>query len=100
MLGEHDRDIEFAQQRDEFRHEEAVMPHFHDVTQPQPVLFLGQQLEERAEIGCVEFLGGCELPEQGAEAIAELGDAGIQEPLDGTPRLRTARAGWCRSATP
>ena len=54
------------------------MAHFDDVPQPQPVLFFGQQLEERAEIGFVEFLGRGELPEQGAEAITELGDAGIR----------------------
>ena len=78
VLGEHDRDVEFAQQRDEFRHEEAVMAHLDDVAQPQPVLLLGQQLEERAEVGFVELLGRRELPEQGTEPVAELGDAGIR----------------------
>ena len=52
-----------------------------------PIEFVRQQFEKAAEVGGVEFFGRRELPEQGAEMIAEFGDAGIEEALDGVARL-------------
>src|SRR5579863_1363389 len=50
--------------------------------------FARQKLEEFAEIGFVEFLGWRELPEYGAEAVAEFEHAGIVKPLHGIAGLR------------
>src|ERR1700692_655285 len=50
--------------------------------------FARQKLEEFSEIGFVEFLGWRELPEHGAEAVAEFEDAGIVKPLHGIAGLR------------
>ena len=46
-----------------------------------------QQLQEGAEVGLVEFLGGRELPQDRPEPGPELGHAGLQEPLDGVAGL-------------
>ena len=90
MVGEHDGDLEFAQQRDEFRRLEAVVPHLDDVAELAAVERAGQQFEKAAEIGLVEFLERGELPEQGAELVAELGHAGIEKSLDRIRRLRAS----------
>src|SRR5580693_919996 len=50
--------------------------------------FARQKLEEFAEIRFVEFLGRRELPEYGAEAVAEFEHAGIVKPLHGIAGLR------------
>jgi hypothetical protein len=61
---------------------EAVMADFDDVAQRAAVECVRQQFEKAAEIGGVEFFGRRELPEQGAEMIAEFGHAGIEKALD------------------
>src|SRR4029453_1879914 len=43
-------------------------------------------------VGLVELLGGCELPQDRAEPGPELGDAGLQEALDGFAGLRELAA--------
>ena len=82
MIGVHDRHVEFAQQRDEFPVAKAVVAHLDDVTQRLAAELCRQQFEEAAEVAGIEFLGGCELPEQGAEMPAEFGYAGIKKALD------------------
>ena len=67
VLREHDRISELAQQRNESQRLEALVAHLDDVAQAVAVESLRQQFEEGSEIGLVEFLGGRELPEQGAE---------------------------------
>ena len=47
----------------------------------------GSSFEEFSEIRRIEFLGRRELPEQGAEMLAELGHAGIQKAFDGIAGL-------------
>jgi hypothetical protein len=58
------------------------MPHFDDVTQRAAIEAVRQQFEKAAEVAGIEFFGRRELPEQGAETIAEFHNAGIQEPFD------------------
>ncbi len=57
------------------------------MAQRMAVVFLRQQFEKCAEIFFVEFLVRRELPEQGAELGAELGDAGIEKAIDGVAGL-------------
>src|SRR5260370_16319932 len=64
------------------------MPDLDDVSQRPPVELARQQFQKLAEIGLVELLGRRELPEHGAEAVAELQHAGIVEMLDGIAGLR------------
>src|SRR6185295_20260079 len=87
VLSEYDRDREVAQQRHEGRRLETVVPHFHDMAQCVPVESRRQQFEETTEIRFIEFLEWRELPEEGAEAGAQFGDAGIVKPLDGIAGL-------------
>ena len=94
MIGVHDRDFEFPQQRDELRRLEAVVAHLDDVAERPAVERVGQQLEKAAEIGLVEFLERGELPEQGPELVAELGHAGIEKSLDRFAGFASARGGW------
>src|SRR5258708_7627546 len=44
--------------------------------------------EEAAEISLIEFLGGCKLPEQGTQMLAEFEQSGIKETLDGVAGFR------------
>src|SRR5262249_4709384 len=76
------RDPELAAPRAEGARAAGVVAPLHHVAKLAPVERLGQQLEEAAEIGLVEFLERRELPEQWPEPVAELGDAGIDEALD------------------
>ena len=82
MIGVHNRHVEFAQQRDEFPVAKAVVAHLDDVAQHLAAELCWQQFEEAAEVARIEFLGGCELPEQGTETPAKFGYAGIKEALD------------------
>ena len=88
VLGEHDRRLELPQQCDEGRHAEAGVADLDHMAQRAPVHLARQQFEELAEIGLVEFLGRRELPEHGAEPVAELEHAGVVEMLDGVAGLR------------
>jgi len=82
MVGEYDRHVEFAHERDEFGPAETVVPHLDNVAQRAAIEPVRQQFEKAAEVAGIEFFGGRELPEQGAETIAEFGHAGIQKPFD------------------
>src|SRR5436309_248304 len=82
VLSIDDRDAELADQRHEGRGAEAVVAHLDDVAQPAPVERLRQQLEESAKVGLGELLERRELPEQGTEAVTQLGDPRIDEALD------------------
>ena len=82
MVGEYDRLGEIAQQGNEFRRAETVMPDFDDVADRASVEFIWQQFEKPAEIRRIEFLRRSKLPEQGPEMIAQFRHAGIEEPLD------------------
>ena len=50
-----------------------------------------KQFEETAKIFLVEFLGRRELPEQGAEPVAQFGYAGVQKAFDGVAGLLSTR---------
>src|SRR5689334_6901478 len=63
------------------------MADLHHMAQIVPVELARQKLEEFAEICFVEFLGGRELPQHRAKAVAELQHAGIIESLDGISGL-------------
>ena len=70
MIGVHDRHVELAQQRHEFRRAEAVVADLDDMAQRMPAEAVRQQFEKAAEIGRVEFFGRRELPQQGAKPVA------------------------------
>src|SRR5215471_2828530 len=87
MFGENHRDLELPQQVNECRDLETVVADLDHMAQRVSVESLGQQFEKTAEILVVEFLVGRELPEQGAEPLAELSDARIEKTLDRVARL-------------
>src|SRR5215470_5399731 len=87
MIGVHDRHVELAQQCDELAAAKAVMADLDNMAQRLSVEFCRQQFEKAAEVGRVEFLGRGELPEQGTEAPAEFGYAGIKKALDRVARF-------------
>ena len=82
MLGEHRRGAELAQQRDEGRRAEALVPRLHHVADAAAVERRRQELEESARNRLVEFLDRRELPEQRTEPVAQLEHAGVEEVLD------------------
>ena len=67
------------------------MAHLDDVTQRLAAELCRQQFEEAAEVAGIEYLGGCELPEQGAEMPAEFGYAGIKKALIESPASLSTR---------
>ena len=58
------------------------------MAQRNAVLRGRQQLEKRAEVLRIEFLGGHELPEDGTELVAEFDDPLPGEAVDRLARIR------------
>jgi len=66
----------------------------------KPSCFSGRSSRNVAEVRLIEFFGRRELPEQGAEPVAKLGHAGIEEALDGIRALGQHAAVGCKTAMP
>ena len=70
--------LELAQKRNEHFGLETVVADLDHMAQRVAIECLREQFEEAAEIGLVEFLVRRELPEQGAEAGAQLRHARVR----------------------
>src|SRR6516164_3872462 len=81
-VGEDDGDRMLARERDELRHEEALMAHLDGVAKLQAILLLRQERKEGAEILLLELLGRRELPQDRPELLPELGEPAPEEALD------------------
>jgi hypothetical protein len=99
MVGVNDRHAEPAHKRDELRVLECGMAYFDGVAKFPAVERFGQEFQEGAEIGGIEFLGRRELPEQGTELVAEHGHARIEKALDRVAGFRE-HAAVCGEAGP
>ena len=81
IVDQRHRDPVLAQQVDEFRDAEAVVPDLDDMAD-RPAAELGwQQLQEPGEIAWVELLERRELPQDRAEFFPQLEKAAVEEPL-------------------